>query len=69
MGFSTVQINKPADVRMELVATSDKALVQYLGKKIPVLTVGREYNHAIRWDQADNGKLFASYGIMFAEFE
>ncbi len=69
MSFSTKNILAPDNIRAELVSTDDKYLVDYLGSKIPVLIVGREYkNDNVTWKKTDDGRLFAEYSGKFAEF-
>lgn len=68
--MSTVDINTPDNRIMELVSTSDPKLTKYLGKKIRILTVAREYKNSwIDWKQSDTGKIIAEYNGMFAQFE
>ena len=73
MGFSTIRIEPTIwlkDLIAELTATSDLKLVDYLGEKIRVYTVGREYAKTpVIWSKSDDGKVFAEYGGMFAEFK
>ena len=70
MGFSTIKISQPsADLRMELVATSDMSKSDLLGDVLFVAPMAAGLTNVV-WELADNGKLFLNYGSGdFMEFE